>query len=83
MAQGNKAELVFSGFNRHLVDPVEGTVTYVSPDSLPDERSGMHYFLARVSFPVEELAARKIAVAPGVAAEVFINTENAPSAPTC
>lgn len=73
--KGNKAELVFSAFNRHLVDPIVGNVTYVSADSMLDERQGTNYFLARVSFSPDEIKSKEAVVVPGLAAEVFIQTE--------
>lgn len=75
VAIGNQAEVVFPAFNRHLVDPIVGKVTYVSADSLLDERQGLNYFLARVNVDPSDIRDASSAVSPGLAAEVFVKTE--------
>ena len=54
---------------------VEGAVTYVSPDSMTDERTGMSYFLARIDVPEESLVdVSEEPMQPGMPAEAMIRT---------
>lgn len=54
---------------------VEGAVTYVSPDSMTDERTGMSCFLARIDVPEESLVdVSEEPMQPGMPAEAMIRT---------
>lgn len=74
--EGQTATVVLSAYKRRHMPRIEGALEYVSADSLMDERTGAHYFLARVA--VNEEAIRKLApnvkLSAGMPAEVMIST---------
>ena len=47
---GQAAELVVSTFDPNRFGKAQGTITFVSPGTFVDEKTGLVYFLARVSF---------------------------------
>ncbi|MFA7430612.1 MAG: HlyD family type I secretion periplasmic adaptor subunit [Rhodospirillaceae bacterium] len=72
---GLKAEVNFTGFKARTTPTLKGNVTYVSPDSLKDERTDQHYYTARVSIPPDQLALLGDQVlTPGMPADVLIVT---------
>ncbi len=72
---GLTAEVNFTGFKARVTPTLKGNVTYVSPDSLKDERSGQHYYTARVAIPADQLALLGTqTLTPGMPADVLIVT---------
>lgn len=68
------AEIRFTTFNSRTTPLVSGRVTYISPDALADDR-GNPYFQLQVAPDGESLAEAGIErLAPGMQAEVFIQT---------
>ena len=76
MRSGQSAYIVFSSFAQRNLKRISGRVDRVSPDTLEDDRSGERYYAVRVT--VDRLRLHEIApeieLAPGMPAEVFIET---------
>lgn len=73
---GMKARVRLSAYSARTVPLIDGTVEYVSADRLVDQKSGMPYFIARVTINDEEIdkVAQDIKLYPGMPAEVLIVT---------
>jgi len=72
---GLKAEVRLTAFKQRRMPIVNGTVTYVSADSLADARTGQAYYAAHVEIDPKELARlRDVKLYPGMPAEVFVIT---------
>jgi len=72
---GLPAQARFTAFSQRRTQPVNGTVTAVSADSLTDDRTGETYYLARIE--IDDDLAGKLGGAelyPGMQAEVMIVT---------
>ncbi len=64
-----------TAFKQRRMPIVNGTVTYVSADSLADARTGQAYYAAHVEIDPKELARlRDVKLYPGMPAEVFVIT---------
>ena len=74
--QGQKAQIILPAYKQRHMPRVNGTVQYVSADSLTDERTGTVYFLARVAVDEEDLSqlAPDINITAGMLADVMIAT---------
>ena len=75
IAIGKLADIRFSAFNSATTPVIEGIVTSISADRLTNEKTGMPYYLARVSVTkagLHKLADRKLLA--GMPADVLINT---------
>lgn len=73
VAVGSSADVTITAFNARIIDPFEGTVSYVSADSQVDENTGEPYFLARIV--LDKGQERPADIKPGMYAQVFIGTE--------
>ena len=72
---GQSARVKLSGLQQRTTPELTGKLQYVSADSMLDERSGMTYFIIRVSITAEELAKLPSdGLIPGMPAEVFVQT---------
>ncbi len=72
---GQSARVKLSGFQQRTTPELTGMLQYVSADSMLDERSGMTYFIIRVSIAAEEHAKLPSeGLIPGMPAEVFVQT---------
>lgn len=72
---GLPASIRLTAFKQRTTPPVDGVVETVSADKLVDPRSGEPYFTARIRPSPEALAQlHKVALSPGMPAEVFIAT---------
>ncbi|REL32510.1 HlyD family type I secretion periplasmic adaptor subunit [Thalassotalea euphylliae] len=72
---GQQARVKLSGFQQRTTPELQGRVKYVSADSMLDERSGVTFFLVRVSVSTDELKKlNELELIPGMPAEVFIQT---------
>ena len=73
---GLLAKVQLTAFKAQKVPKLTAKVLSVSADSLQDEMTGMFYFLARVKLEEDELEklSSKIALNPGMPAQVFIMT---------
>lgn len=70
---GSSADVTITAFNARVIDPFEGTVSYVSADSQVDENTGAPYFLARIV--LDKGRKKSTDIKPGMYAQVFIGTE--------
>lgn len=72
---GMQAQVVLTAFNRRTVAPVVGEVLSISADRLTDPRTGVPYYLARVSLiDTADISAHELALSAGMQAEVMIIT---------
>ncbi|WEX08521.1 HlyD family type I secretion periplasmic adaptor subunit [Chelativorans sp. AA-79] len=72
---GQKAVLRMTAFNQRTTPELNGDVTRIAADLTQDERTGLSYYLVRISVPPEELARLDgVALIPGMPAEAFIQT---------
>lgn len=72
---GQSARVKLSGLQQRTTPELTGKLQYVSADSMLDERSGMTYFIIRISIAAEELAKLPSeGLIPGMPAEVFVQT---------
>lgn len=75
VAEGLPAEVRLPAFKARTTPTLRGSVTYVSADSLTDERTGQHYYTARISIPADQLSLLKgRTLTPGMPADVLIVT---------
>lgn len=75
VGEGDIARVRLTAFNFRTTPPVEGTVVYLSPDSIEDERTGMAYFRVDVRLSKEVLAdLPDVKVQPGMPAQIMIAT---------
>ncbi|NJO37437.1 MAG: HlyD family type I secretion periplasmic adaptor subunit [Rhizobiales bacterium] len=73
IAAGMPAEVRFTAFNQRVSMPVKGRVAWISADSIVDERTGLHHYVARVELIEDPARALKGgAVYPGMQANVMI-----------
>lgn len=62
-------------YKQRRTPPIEGTLVYVSPDSLVDKRTGRTYYAARIKVDARKFAALKdVRMIPGMPAEISIET---------
>lgn len=73
---GMEAKVVLSAYAQRNMPQIHGALRSVSADSLLDERTGQHYFLAKVDVdPANILAiSANLQLLPGMPAEIFILT---------
>lgn len=69
---GAATRVRLSAFNSRLLPPLNATVTYVAPDQLVDEKTGVAYFVVRAEIDPESLREYKVTMHAGMTAEVFI-----------
>jgi HlyD family secretion protein len=72
---GQTAFVRFSAFNQRVTPQLNGTVSYVSPDTSRDAQTNTSYFTVRISLSEQER--RRLAglqLVPGMPAEVFMQT---------
>lgn len=69
------AAVRFTTFNQQVTPVIDGVLTRISPDTAKDERTGLPYYVARISLPHDQLERLKgHELIPGMPAEVFIKT---------
>lgn len=72
---GQKAVLRMSAFNTRVTPELNGHVSRIAADLTIDERTGMTYYLVRISASPEELAKLDgLTLVPGMPAEAMIKT---------
>lgn len=72
---GQAAMLRLSAFNQRTTPELNGTVSRIAADLTEDPRSGLAYYVVRLSLPPEELnRLDTLALIPGMPAEAFIQT---------
>jgi HlyD family type I secretion membrane fusion protein len=79
---GSTADVRLTAYNPRTSPLLQGTVTYLSADSLNDKETRQPFYLAHIEIPVDVIArankaAREpIRLGPGLRAEVFIKTRS-------
>jgi len=74
---GLPARVTLTAFKQRTTPTLDGTVIYVSADSLVDKRTGAPYFSARIEISKEQLdRIEDVELAPGMPADVMIVTGN-------
>jgi HlyD family type I secretion membrane fusion protein len=75
---GQHASLRLTALNQRTTPILDGEVTYVSADSVPDAKSGSsvrEFYIARINIPAKELTrVAGFSPTPGMPAEVMIQT---------
>ena len=73
---GQPAQVRLSAYQRGLAPLLEGTISYVSADSLEDPRTGENYFVARVQLTAgaRDDPGDEVRLMPGMPVEVLIVT---------
>ena len=72
---GQRAMVRLSAFNQRVTPELEGHVSRIAADVTIDQRSGLSYYLARISLTASERERlNKATLLPGMPAEVFIQT---------
>lgn len=61
-----------TAFNSRLLPPLEARVTYVAPDQLVDDKTGIAYFVVRAEIDPKSLQDHKVTLHAGMNAEVMI-----------
>ncbi len=79
---GRKADVRLTAYNPRTSPVLEGTVAYLSADSLNDKETRQPFYLAHIEIPADVIAhansvAREpIVLGPGLRAQVFIKTRS-------
>jgi HlyD family secretion protein len=72
---GQKAVLRMSAFNQRTTPELNGDVSRIAADLTQDQRTGLSYYLVRITVPADELVRLgNLSLVPGMPAEAFIQT---------
>ncbi|MCB1907950.1 MAG: HlyD family type I secretion periplasmic adaptor subunit [Rhodocyclaceae bacterium] len=72
---GLQAGIKLSAFDQRTLPELNGRVTYLSADTIEDQRTGTNHFLTRIEVPDTELARLDgHRIQPGMIANVFVRT---------
>jgi len=72
---GQTSQIRLSGLKQRKTPLLNGEVSYISPDTVEDTRSGLSFYQARIAVPTDEIARLgEIALTPGMPAEAMIET---------
>lgn len=69
---GASTRVRLTAFNSRLLPPLQAKVTYVAPDQLVDEKTGLPYFVVRSEIDQGSLRDYKVTLHAGMTAEVMI-----------
>lgn len=73
VAVNSKVQVHLTAYNQRTLLPLDGRVTYVAADQLPDEKTGEAYFIARAEIAPQSLAANPtVKLYPGMPADMII-----------
>lgn len=74
---GQAAVLRMSAFNQRTTPELNGHVSRIAADLTTDERSGLSYYVVRITVPPDELKKLDgLTLVPGMPAEAFIRTSD-------
>ena len=82
IAPNSHADVRLTAYNPRTSPVLEGTVTYLSADSLNDKETRQPFYLAHIEIPpgvvarANRVAKEPIVLGPGLHAEVFIKTRS-------
>jgi HlyD family secretion protein len=72
---GQPTTLRFSAFNQRTTPEIQGTISRISADVSPDQRTGQNFYTARVAIAADQLARLgNVKLLPGMPAEIFART---------
>lgn len=72
---GQRAVLRMSAFNQRTTPELIGEVSRIAADLSQDQKTGLFYYVVRITVPPQELARlRKLVLVSGMPAEAFIQT---------
>jgi len=72
---GQPVLLRFSAFNLRTTPEINGTVARVAADTSTDQRTGLSYYLVRISMTADEIKRLgDVKLTPGMPVEAFIQT---------
>jgi len=72
---GQHATLRFAAFNQRTTPEIGGLVTRISADTAQDQKSGLTYYVVRLTMPAAEVARLgELKLIPGMPVEVFVQT---------
>jgi HlyD family secretion protein len=75
LALGQAATVRFAAFNQRTTPELNGIVSRISADIAQDQKTGLAYYVVRISMPADELARLGgLKLVPGMPAEIFIRT---------
>lgn len=69
---GATTRVRLTAFNSRLLPPLQAKVSYVAPDQLVDEKTGVPYFVVRAEIDPDSLRNYKVTLHAGMTAEVMI-----------
>ena len=75
IAVGQEADIIFTGLSRKDDAPVPAKVTFISPDSHIDERTGARFFTVRLDIDTQTLAELP-PTSPGMTVETYFRKAN-------
>ena len=76
MTIGQDTNVVFSSLKQSFAPELDGTVSYISADSIIDQITGLPYFVVDVEIPDSQLPKLQgQSLLPGTPADIFIQTE--------
>ncbi|NUU40057.1 hypothetical protein HP556_02965 [Tardiphaga robiniae] len=74
---GQSVNLRFSAFNRRTTPEIVGSLSRISADISQDQKTGVSYYLGRVSLSAGELSKLVgLKLLPGMPVEAFVRTED-------
>lgn len=72
---GARARIRLTAYNARRTPPVTAHVSVIAADRQEDARTGQPYYRAELSIDAAEIAAYRLAIVPGMAADVMIETK--------
>lgn len=74
---GQQVNLRFSAFNQRTTPEISGALSRVSADITQDQKTGVSYYLGRVTLPKQELTKlAEFRLIPGMPVEAFVRTSD-------
>jgi HlyD family secretion protein len=74
---GQTAGLRFSTFNQRTTPEINGTISRISADVSPDQRTGHTFYTVRIGIAPEEIARLgNVKLVPGMPVEAFMKTDD-------
>lgn len=75
LSLGQRAVLRFSAFDQRTTPELNGVITRIAADVTQDQKTGMTYYVTRVTMPATEIARLNgLKLIPGMPLETFIQT---------
>jgi HlyD family secretion protein len=71
---GQRAILRFSSFSQRTTPEITGEVSLISADLTQDQRTGVNYYMVRITPNPDQLAQLGAKLIPGMSVEAFVQT---------